>query len=59
MSVISLKAKQAKKDRQRHKAAVLDAWDYLFPKERTVQQIGKASRLDVNAEVRRKAKEAL
>lgn len=59
MSVTSLKAKQGQKDRQRHKAAVLDAWDRLFPKAREAQQVGKASRLDTDAEVRRKAKEAL
>ena len=59
MTVTSLKAKQNKADRQRHKFAVLDAWDRLFPKERATQQIGKQSRLDTNAEVRRKAKQAL
>lgn len=59
MGVTSLKAKQGQKDRQRHKAAVLDAWDRLFPKEREAQQVGKQSRLDTDAEVRRKAKEAL
>lgn len=59
MNVTSPKARQVKADRQRHKSAVLDAWDRLFPKERAAQQIGKQSRLDVDAEVRRKAKEAL
>lgn len=59
MVIHTLKAKQGQKDRQRHKAAVLDAWDRLFPKEREARQVGKLSRLDTDAEVRRKAKEAL
>lgn len=57
MNVTSIKPKQGQKDRQRNKAAVLHAWDRLFPKERAVR--GKEARLDVDAEVRRKAKEAL
>jgi hypothetical protein len=59
MIIHTFKAKQGQKDRQRHKAAVLDAWDRLFPKAREARQVGKQSRLDTDAEVRRKAKEAL
>lgn len=59
MKTIDFTARKKAADRAAHKALVLNAWDRLFPKDRAAQQVGKQSRLDVNPEVRRKAKEAL
>lgn len=59
MKVVNLAAKKKQADRKAYKGMVMDAWDRLFPKEREAQRIGKPSRLDTDAEVRRKAKEQL
>lgn len=59
MKVADFTAKKKQADRQAYKGLVLDAWDRLFPKEREAQRIGKPSRLDTDADVRRKAKERL
>ena len=58
MKVTKLSDKRKQTQRANYKAAVLDAFDALFPKERQ-QAIGKPQRLDTDPEVRRKAKQQL
>lgn len=59
MKVNKLNDKRKQAQRDNYKAAVLDAFDALFPKERRQQAIGKPQRLDTDPEVRRKAKQQL
>ncbi|MDH0423513.1 hypothetical protein [Delftia tsuruhatensis] len=59
MKVNKLNDKRKQAQRASYKAAVLDAFDALFPKERQQQAIGKPQRLDTDPEVRRKAKQQL
>jgi hypothetical protein len=59
MKVDQLSEKRKQAQRTNYKAAVLDAFDALFPKERQQQAIGKPQRLDTDPEVRRKAKQQL
>ncbi|MCG3782744.1 hypothetical protein [Delftia acidovorans] len=59
MKVTKLQDKRKQAQRANYKAAVLDAFDALFPKERQQQAIGKPQRLDTDPEVRRKAKQQL
>lgn len=59
MKIVSLTAKKNQANRAAYKQLVLDAWDRLNPKEREAQRVGKPERLDVDPEVRRKAKQQL
>lgn len=59
MKPIDFTARKKAADRTAYKALVLDTWDRLFPKDREAHRIGKESRLDVDPEVRRKAKQQL
>jgi hypothetical protein len=59
MKVTKLNDKRKQAQLAGYKAAVLDAFDALFPKERQRQAIGKPQRLDTDPEVRRKAKQQL
>lgn len=57
MKPANLSDKRKQAQRVNYKAAVLNAWDAMFPKERI--EVGKPQRLDTDPEVRRKAKQAL
>lgn len=59
MKVTELNEKRKKSQSANYKAAVLNAFDALFPKERQQQSMGKPQRLDTDPEVRRKAKQLL
>lgn len=59
MKVVKLNDKRKQAQRATYRAAVLDAFDALFPKEREQQSLGKPQRLDTDAEIRRKAKQLL
>ena len=59
MKPIDFAAHKKAADRSAYKSRGMDAWDRLFPEESKAQRIGKQSRLDVDPEVRRKAKHQL
>lgn len=55
--VFSIQPKLKQTRQGQYKAAVLTAWDALFPKQR--MELGKPDRLDTDPTVRRKAKQQL
>lgn len=59
MKPIDFTARKKAADRTAYKSLVLDAWDRMFPKEREAQRIGKESRIDIDPDIRRKAKQQL
>ena len=59
MKVADLSNRRKPAERDKHTAQVLDAWDRQNPGEKKAQMVGKPSRLDTDADTRRKAKAAL
>lgn len=58
-AVTDLSARRKAAQRAKRGAMVLDAWDRLFPEDKQAKRVGKPSTLDINPDVRRKAKSQL
>lgn len=59
MKVAKINDKRKWSQHKGYKAAVMNAFDSLFPEERERRVVGKLQQLDTCPEVRRKAKSAL